>query len=140
MPENGWNKKVADQRMIKVYLIFLSLLIASFSFSQELTTVILLRHAEKAQDDPKNPTLSKKGSKRVEKLNELLKETSIDAFYSTNFKRTKQTIAALAQLKKATVNIYLPFEEGLLRNLVNKHQGKTDHCFRTFQYNTRLCK
>jgi hypothetical protein len=46
--------------MKRLTLIFL--LISSAAYSQSITTFIIVRHAEKAIDDPKDPNLSESGS------------------------------------------------------------------------------
>jgi len=65
----------------------------------ELTTFILVRHAEKINDGSKDPDLSEAGKKRAELLATLLKRTKIDAIYSTGFKRSRNTVVPLAVSK-----------------------------------------
>ena len=71
-----------------------------------VTTFILIRHAEKGNDGTKDPDLTDAGKKRAESLVQLLKETKIDAIYSTAFKRTGNTVVPLAQSKKLAVRTY----------------------------------
>jgi broad specificity phosphatase PhoE len=59
-----------------------------------LTTVIVLRHAEKA-DNSADPDLSADGQLRAEELKRIL-NLSINTIYTTPFKRTRQTAAPLA--------------------------------------------
>jgi len=61
----------------------------------ESAIVFLVRHAEKvqAQDDP---PLTEAGSMRARQLADLLQETGIDAVYSTDFRRTRDTAEPLA--------------------------------------------
>jgi len=62
-----------------------------------LRTVILVRHAEKATDDPKDPSLSEAGAKRAEALARLLAHSGAKRLVASEFKRTQQTLAPLAQ-------------------------------------------
>ena len=52
--------------MKKITLIFL--FISSIAYGQSITTFILVRHAEKATDDPKDPNLSEAGLMRAQSL------------------------------------------------------------------------
>jgi 2,3-bisphosphoglycerate-dependent phosphoglycerate mutase len=62
------------------------------------TTVILVRHAEKAIVPPENkdPDLSVAGLARAQELAKMLGESGIKAIYATQFKRTQQTVKPLA--------------------------------------------
>ncbi|HUF17336.1 MAG TPA: phosphoglycerate mutase family protein [Thermoanaerobaculia bacterium] len=59
------------------------------------TTVIVVRHAEKVSDD-RDPVLSEKGKDRARVLAQMLGETAIDAIYTTQYLRTRQTAEPLA--------------------------------------------
>lgn len=65
---------------------------------QSPTTVILVRHAEKAIVPPENkdPDLSLAGLARAQELARMLGESGIKAIYATQFKRTQQTVKPLA--------------------------------------------
>jgi len=90
---------------MRVLLIFLVLI--SFAGSAQ-TTYILIRHAEKETTgaDPKDPELSKDGEARAKSLVMLLEKQNIDAIYSTNFNRTKNTVKPLADAKGIEIQIY----------------------------------
>jgi 2,3-bisphosphoglycerate-dependent phosphoglycerate mutase len=68
----------------------------------EMTTVILVRHAEKdrtvAQND--DTPLTKPGEDRAAELARVLGNTNITAIYTTKTKRTRDTAAPLAAKKK----------------------------------------
>lgn len=68
-------------------------------------TIIFVRHAEKV-DSSADPDLSPEGKERAQRLAKVLGKYKPGAFYSTNFKRTRDTIAPLAQKRKKTVEIY----------------------------------
>ncbi|QCW25685.1 histidine phosphatase family protein [Lysobacter enzymogenes] len=49
---------------------------------------ILVRHAEKASDDPRDPTLSAAGLERAQRLAARLREEPLGAVYVTGYRRT----------------------------------------------------
>ena len=55
------------------------------------TVFIVVRHAEKASDDPRDPSLSPAGLQRAQRLAELLEGTPLTAAYATEYRRTQQT-------------------------------------------------
>jgi len=59
--------------------------------------VIIVRHAEKANNSEKDPDLSRKGVARAEILGTMLKDSGIKAVFATEFKRTQQTAAAVSK-------------------------------------------
>ncbi len=62
----------------------------------KVTTVFLVRHAEK-QSNATDTELSDVGHKRAQRLAEVLAKASVKAIYTSQFQRTKQTAAPLAQ-------------------------------------------
>ncbi|MDH5413812.1 MAG: histidine phosphatase family protein, partial [Flavobacteriaceae bacterium] len=92
----------------------------------ENSTYYLIRHAEKDRSDPadKNPDLSKKGRQRALNWSIIFDQFKIDAVYSTNYKRTLQTVQYIANTKKLSINTYDPFEidyEQFLRDTKGKN-------------------
>ncbi|HEX8746820.1 MAG TPA: phosphoglycerate mutase family protein [Pyrinomonadaceae bacterium] len=61
------------------------------------TTVILVRHAEKAEAPREDPPLTEAGVARSQKLASLLSGAGIKAIYTSQFLRTKQTVEPLAK-------------------------------------------
>jgi len=116
---------------MKVRLPVLLFLIASgFAFTthaqqSDITTLIFVRHAEKANDGGSDPELSAEGMKRASRLSEVLAKQGIDAIYSTDFKRTKNTVSPLAARLKLTVVIYTSATAEYLRDIVQKYKGGT---------------
>ncbi|CCQ12790.1 hypothetical protein PALB_37300 [Pseudoalteromonas luteoviolacea B = ATCC 29581] len=89
---------------MKKYFAYISLLFLSTStFAAD---VILFRHAEKQQGD--DPALTEQGQIRALRLAKLGQTYKPSALYSTDYKRTQQTIAPLAQLTELPVTSYDP--------------------------------
>lgn len=92
---------------------------------QAITTFILVRHAEKAMGDSKDPELTEAGQARAHRLISMLERTSIDAVYSTSYKRTRDTVTPLAHAKGLTVQDYEPQKEAAVEKMLKDHVGKT---------------
>ena len=93
---------------MKKYLLIAAFFVLQVSFGQNnLTTYYFIRHAEKV-DNSKNPDLSEIGLERAKLWNEIFSEINLDAIYSTDFKRTLQTITPTANSKKVAIINYDP--------------------------------
>jgi broad specificity phosphatase PhoE len=86
------------------------------------TVIYLIRHAEKA-DASANPNLSDAGSQRANNWALLLQDVTFEAFYSTNYNRTLQTIQPIATSNGKEVTLYDPANFTLEDVIVN-HTGK----------------
>lgn len=93
--------------------------------AQQITTFILVRHAEKVIDDSKDPVLSEAGNARAIRLLVLLERASVDAIYTTPYKRTRATVEPLAQAKGVAIHEYEPQKEAAIDELLTAHAGKT---------------
>jgi phosphohistidine phosphatase SixA len=62
-----------------------------------VTTVYLVRHAEKAAAPPEDPPLSEAGASRSQALSRILGKAGIKAVYTSQFLRTKLTAEPLAK-------------------------------------------
>jgi len=74
-------------------------LFAYFStFERPMTTIILVRHAEK-NIEPANPDpdLSAAGQARAQELARMFGDAGIKAIYATQYKRTQETVKPLAE-------------------------------------------
>lgn len=71
-------------------------------------TIYLVRHAEKdlTSNNGGDPPLTKCGEQRSEKLNLLLSDVHIDAVYSTDYTRTKNTALPTAMSKGLEIQEY----------------------------------
>jgi len=67
------------------------------TFRRPVTTVVLIRHAEKVIDPNNNdPDLSPAGQARAQELVRMFGDAGINAIYATQYKRTQQTVKPLA--------------------------------------------
>ena len=65
--------------------------------AEDVATYVVVRHAEKASDDPRDPSLSELGRKRVERLVDRLHYDALVAVYATGYRRSRQTGEPIAQ-------------------------------------------
>ena len=70
------------------------------------TTIFIVRHAEKMDGAEKDPPLSIDGSERARVLRDMLRSVDVHALYSTNMKRTRDTLAPIARDRKLEISLY----------------------------------
>lgn len=75
--------------------------------STKTLTIFLLRHAEKV-DDSRDPALSPAGEQRAELLAKMLKDLEVTQIHTTDYKRTRDTVAPLAQAHGLSPETYDP--------------------------------
>jgi len=63
----------------------------------KVTTVFVVRHAEKASRPSEDPVLNEEGKVRAERLSEVLQSAGIKEIYTSQFQRTKLTAEPLAR-------------------------------------------
>ncbi len=109
------------------YIVTLVLLINGYFIhaQQSISTVILVRHAEKAFDEAGNPDLTEAGMERAKELVRVLENEAIDGIYTTPFNRTRQTIEPLAKSKQLEVMEYNPFKMEEVMEVIKNADGKT---------------
>lgn len=84
----------------KLLLLIAVLLLSQLAFAQTtepVTTVFLIRHAERAEEPRQDPPLTEKGTARAQELARLLSAAGIKAIYTSQFARTKLTAEPLAK-------------------------------------------
>jgi broad specificity phosphatase PhoE len=92
-----------------------------------VTTVILVRHAEKATTD-RDTVLSGPGRDRAKELARVLTGVKIDAIFTTEFKRTQETAAPVAQALGLTPVIRgtgATYAADLAKEIRMQHAGQT---------------
>jgi broad specificity phosphatase PhoE len=97
------------------------------TFSRPVTTIILVRHAEK-KIEPNNPDpdLAPAGEARAQEIARMLSAVRIDAIYATQFKRTQQTVKPLAEKAGVIVTILDATQtDELTKRLQTIHRGQT---------------
>ena len=80
---------------MKALALFL-LIFVSVSIASAQPIVVIVRHAEKAANGGNDPDLSSAGRARAEALARILKDSSITAIFTSEFKRTQETAAPTA--------------------------------------------
>ena len=71
-----------------------------------ITTFVIVRHAEKATDDARDPSLSEAGHARAQALARLLAGSPISAAYATQYRRTQQTAKPTADAHGISLSTY----------------------------------
>ncbi|HEY6245319.1 MAG TPA: phosphoglycerate mutase family protein [Pyrinomonadaceae bacterium] len=120
-------------RTIVVFTLLFALLgavvvFAYFStFSRPVTTVILVRHAEK-KIEPNNPDpdLAPEGEARAQEIARMFSVTNINAIYATNLKRTQQTVKPLSDRTGVPITILNASQtDELIKQLQTDRRGQT---------------
>jgi 2,3-bisphosphoglycerate-dependent phosphoglycerate mutase len=103
MPANAWGQK-----------------------SPQITTLLIVRHGEKAAEPANDPPLNDAGIARAENLARLLGSTDIAAIYVSEFLRTQATAQPLAKkLNLSPIKIEANKVKELVDDIVAKQAGKT---------------
>lgn len=87
---------------------------------EKATVIYLVRHAEKGTNNPVDPDLSAAGQARAIALKDTLRKVEFSSIYSTNYKRTLQTIAPTASVNGLPPVIYDPLAPHGLDSLVTR--------------------
>lgn len=103
--------------------------LAWFFESQATTTLIFVRHADKAATPVDDPSLSVAGQRRAEALASVLADVdvvaSVDAIYTTQYRRTADTARPLAALVDVDMGVFDPSDlEFAVNQIVANHKGE----------------
>ncbi len=128
-------KCFSPQWLFAAFLTVLALVPSGTGYSQSIapgTTIIVVRHAEKdtAQIDPE---LSAEGYERVKELTGMLASAKIAAIYSTQYKRTMNTVKPLSEKLGVPITVVphdrsrtvREYSEGLAKKILGEQSGKT---------------
>lgn len=104
------------------------ILFAYFStFSRPITTVIIVRHAEK-KIEPENPDpdLTPEGVERSREIARVFGDAGVNAIYATQYKRTQQTVKPLADRTGVGVTLLDSKQtDELVNRIQTVHRGQT---------------
>ena len=124
-------RKRRRRRRIQVIVLYtaIALGLAWFFELQATTTVIFVRHAEKAAMPADDPGLNPAGQRRVAELTRQLVDADvvagIDAVYSTPYRRTEETARPIADALGLPINSYDAADtEAIMDHIVKVHKGK----------------
>ena len=95
--------------MKKLLFLFLAAFFALAAVDQaaaQTKTIVLVRHAEKADATSQDPELSVAGKERAQRLVKKVNKYRPREIYSTDFKRTKDTVQPLATKRKVQIQTY----------------------------------
>lgn len=110
---------------IACYVYLNNSVVLSQTAKSEITTIILVRHAEKAKSNDNNPNLSEIGQQRAKKLAKTLKNASINAIYATEFARTQETAKPLSEIINIPIKIIeANSTDKLVNEIQDKHKGE----------------
>lgn len=104
-----------------VYFAYLS------TYARPLTTVILVRHAEK-KIEPNNadPDLMPAGEARAQELARMFGNAGINSIFATQFKRTQQTVKPLSEKTGVQVTIIDAKQTAeVIKQILTNHRGET---------------
>jgi len=107
---------------MKTLVLLLSILVAATIASAE-PVVVVVRHAEKAASDGKDPDLSPAGRARAEALARILKDSGITTIFTTEFKRTQETAAPTAAAMKIAPMVVPAKDSALLVSRLRQLNG-----------------
>lgn len=92
-----------------------------------VTTVILVRHAERASQDT-DSELNAAGIERAKELARMLTGVKVDAIYTTQYKRTKETAAPAATARGITPVVReagKTYAVDMAKHIRDTHRGQT---------------
>ena len=97
------------------------------TFARPVTTVILVRHAEK-KIEPQNPDpdLAPEGLERAQEIARMFAGAGINSIYATQFKRTQQTVKPLSERWGVPVTLVDASQpDEVVKQIQTSHRGQT---------------
>lgn len=124
-------RRKRQKRRLQIVVIYIGIAVglAWFFESQATTTVIFVRHAEKAAEPAEDPSLSDAGRRRVAELTRQLSDADVvagvDAVYVTPYRRSIETGEPLAAHLGLELLRYDPRDnEAVLARILKEQKGK----------------
>jgi broad specificity phosphatase PhoE len=119
----------ASINIISILFLILSLQVLSAQniTKETTTTYYLIRHAEKDRTDKtnKDPHLTSEGKLRAKLWATYFKDKKLNAIYSTNYNRTKETAAPTANALNLKIQYYTPNNDMYSESFKQDTRGKT---------------
>ena len=111
----------------RIFLILVMVVSGLYSFAQknEITTIILTRHAEKNVNEGDDPSLSIAGRIRANKLATLFPNAKPSEMYATPYKRTNETLEPWAKANGLTIKKYDASKLAEFADQLKEMKGKT---------------
>jgi phosphohistidine phosphatase SixA len=103
-------------------LILVTLLFGSFQVLAQ-SEIYLFRHAEKQKDGTKDPALTEQGHQRAQWLGQWFNNKEVTAIYSSDYQRTRQTVAIIAKTTGVEIQLYNPAKLEELVQLLKQKDG-----------------
>lgn len=97
------------------------------TFSRPVTTVILVRHAEKKiEPNNQDPDLAPEGVERAQEIARVFGNAGINAIFATQYKRTQQTVKPLSDRTGVAVTVLESSQtDELLKRIQTSLRGQT---------------
>jgi len=104
-------KRLGIKIWIALFVLVVGFQISAFAQDTDsMFTIYLVRHAEKelSVDNPKDPPLTPCGEQRAASLEVFLSAVQLDAIYSSDYSRTRDTAKPAAQNRNMETRLYDP--------------------------------
>ena len=114
-------------KKITIFLFFLFSLPSLLTSGENarVTTVLLVRHAEKSASPADNPSLTEQGRVRAEKLIRILGQAGLRTIYTSQYARTHETAEPIAKhLSLPIQQIDANNTQKLVDDILSKHVGE----------------
>ena len=92
---------------------------------EAVTTVVVVRHAEKGTEPKADPPLTAAGEQRATQLVEAISGLTFTAALSTDLTRTRSTAAPLAARFSLTLELTDPKASDVAEAVLQRHRGQT---------------
>lgn len=121
------DRSVFTAKQPALFFILLSLIFTALPAvsGQGETRLYLLRHAEKVRDGSDDPRLTRAGIHRARKLANKLDDAGVTRLYSTDWRRTRGTLAPLARRLGLETKIYAWQDEASVEAMIADCAGQT---------------
>lgn len=125
-----FRRRIHDLRVLLLLAFIFAVGTAAMARQTASTTIIVVRHGEKAAEPANDPPLSPAGETRALALVDAVRSAGVQVIYSTPWKRTQQTVAPISQRLGIPVTTFdvaptaQNYGEAYAAELLSKHRGK----------------